>query len=205
ARAMAAISGQRTSRSTSGSWIPTRSGRATRRSLRDRLAQLDRAARAAALLEVLLVVVLGRPERLGGNDLRHDRLAVPRLLALARRLGGRPLLLVVEEHHRAVLVADVPALTVALRRGVLAPEDVEQRVGRDALGVIRHLDDLRVTRRVRADVLVGRLVECPALVADLGLRHAVDLPERRLDAPEAARSERCLLLHLLLLQSQCCR
>ena len=48
---------------------------------------------------------------------------------------------------------------------------------------------------MRADVLVGRILERAALVADLCLGHAVQLTERRLDAPEAAGAERCLLLH----------
>ena len=50
-----------------------------RRRVREHLGALGegrRAARAAALLEVLLVVVLGDVERLRGLDHRHDRLAV---------------------------------------------------------------------------------------------------------------------------------
>src|SRR5439155_23702967 len=55
--------------------------------------------------------------------------------------------------------------------------------------------DLGMARAVRADVLVGRIVERPARVADTRTRHAFDLPERSLDAPEASSAERCLLLH----------
>src|SRR5207248_3350379 len=62
-----------------------------------------------------------------------------------------------------------------------------------------------VPGRVRADVLVRRVLERPALVADLGLRHALELAKRRLDAPEATCSERSSLLHLLLLQFECRR
>jgi hypothetical protein len=101
----------------------------------------------------------------------------------------------VEEHDGAVLVTDVPALPVQLRRVVLAPEDVEQLLVRDPLGVVGHLDDLGVAGRVRADVLVGGVLERAALVADLSLGDAVDLTERGLDAPEAAGAECCLLLH----------
>src|SRR5207247_8175700 len=133
-----------TSRSTSGSWIPTRSGRFTRARLGGGLAERRRARRPAALLQVLLVVVLGRPEGLRGLDHGHDRPPPVGLLALPRGLSGRALLLVVDEDDRAVLVTDVPALAVELRRVVLAPEDVEELVVRDPLRVVRDLDHLGV-------------------------------------------------------------
>src|SRR4029079_9412947 len=161
------------------------------------LGERRRAARAAALLEVLLVVVLGDVEGLRRLDHRDDRLAVAarRVYLALRLLGARALLLVLVEDDRAVLVSYVPALAVQLRRVVLAPEGLEQLLVRDPLRVVRHLHDLGVAGRVRANVLVGWVLECAALVADLGLGHAVELAERGLGAPEAAGAERCLLLH----------
>ena len=141
------------------------------------------------------MVVLRLEEGLRGLDQRHDRrLPVRLLLRLAAR-GGLALILVVEEDHRAVLVADVPTLAVELRRIVLAPEHVEQLLVRDLVRVVRHLYDLGVTGRVRADVLVRRVLERAAGVPHARLRDAVDLTERGLDAPEAACAERRLLLH----------
>src|SRR5439155_25300006 len=61
------------------------------------------ARRATALLEVLLVVVLGLVERLCGLDLRHDRSGGVRLLARLRTRCGLLLLLIVEQHDRPVL------------------------------------------------------------------------------------------------------
>src|SRR5438477_290545 len=107
--------------------------------------------------------------------------AAPLLLRAHRDLL---LLGIMEEDHRAVLVADVPTLSVQLGRVVLVPEDVQELLVRDLLGVVRDLDHLRVSGRVRADVLVGRIVERAALVAGLGLGDTVQLAERRLDAPE---------------------
>src|SRR2546423_3772001 len=52
-----------------------------------------------------------------------------------------------------------------------------------------------MTGGVRAHILVGRIVERAARIADARARHPVELPECRLDAPEASRAERCLLLH----------
>src|SRR3954452_7272373 len=153
-----------------------------------------RAGRAAALLEVLLVVVLRLVELLRVLDLRDDRFAVVRLLGVARGLRRGALLVVVDEDDAAVIVSDVPALAVQLRRVVLAPEDAEQVVVRDLRGVVGDLDDLGVARGVRAHVLVRRVAEMPAVVADAGARHAVELAERGLHAPEAAGAERGLLL-----------
>ena len=141
------------------------------------------------------MVVLSLVERLRGLDLRHDRRAPVPLLSGLRLHSGLLLLGVVEEDRGTVVVTDVPALTVELRRVVLRPEDVEQLVVRDPVGVVGDLDHLGVTGLVRADVLVGRVFHLAAGVADARRGHSVELTERRLDAPEAAGAECCLLLH----------
>src|SRR6266540_285125 len=160
-----------------------------------RASQGGRAGRATALLEVLLVVVLRLVERLRWLDLRDDRSSPARLLVRLRTEGCLPLLVVVDEDDGAVVVADVPTLAVQLRRIVLAPEHVEQLLVRHPPGVVGHLDDLGVSGRVRADVLVGRVLERSARVADASRRDSFHLTERRLDAPEAAGAQGCLLLH----------
>src|SRR5881398_1349112 len=81
--------------------------------------QAGGAAREAALLEVLLVVVLGLPERRRVLDRRRHRTGEPLLDACARRLCGGALLRVVNEDDRPVLGADVRPLAVDLRRVVL--------------------------------------------------------------------------------------
>src|SRR5579863_8302811 len=79
--------------------------------------------------EVLLVVLLGVPERCGRNDLGDDRaLVATRLLEPLLRRDRRSLLLGrVIEDHRPVVVADVWTLAIELRWIVVHPEDVEQR------------------------------------------------------------------------------
>src|SRR5262249_35691985 len=120
-------------------------------------------------------------------------------LRLGLRLLRRLLLLGrVEEDRRSVLVAEVPALPVALRRVVLREEDLEQLVVRDLLRVEGHLDRLGVAGPVRADLPVRRVLGVAAGVADSRGRDARKPPERGLDAPEAAGCE-CCLLHLFLL------
>src|SRR5215218_286532 len=155
--------------------------------------QPDRAGDAGAaqaavavrvLVEVLLVVGLGVVERAGGRDLGRD-LAEPgrgqrRLVALARRLDRRLLLLRAVVDGRAVLGADVVALPHALRRVVALPEGAQHVVERDLRGIEDDEHGLRV----------------PARVADRGRVDAFELPEQPLGAPEAAHPDH-ELLHLL--------
>src|SRR6266540_458629 len=113
-------------------------GRAPSRSARSCRALKRRGAgRAAALLQVLLVVVLRLVERRHRLDLGDDRPLPARLLLHLRARRRFSLLLVVEEDRRPVLVADVPALPVELRRVVLVPEDAQELVVGDLLGVVR--------------------------------------------------------------------
>src|SRR4051812_15178165 len=138
-------------------WMATRGCGYRRASLRNR-GQTRRAAGEAALLEVVLVVVLRLPERRRILDLRHDRLRAARLDALARCLRRGALGVVVDEDHGAVLIADVRPLPVQLGRVVLGPERREERLVRDHVLVVGHLDDLGVTGVRVADLLVGRAV-----------------------------------------------
>ena len=72
------------------------------------------------------MIVLRLIERLGRLDLGHDRSRPVHLLTRLRTDCGLPLLLVVREHHRPILISDVPTLAVELRRIVLVPENVEK-------------------------------------------------------------------------------
>src|SRR4029453_18370477 len=95
----------------------------------------ETAVSARVLREILLVIRLGVVELGRGGDLGRDRVeaALPerRLVAVARRLSGAALLVVVPVDRGAVLRADVVALTHALRRIVRFPENPEQAAGRD--------------------------------------------------------------------------
>ena len=91
---------------------------------------------------------------------------------------GRGLLLgVVGEDGRAVLGADVGPLAVRGGRVVDRPEDVEELVVGDLLGVVVDLDDLGVAGPAGADVAIGRVGERPARVADGDVGDPLDLAE----------------------------
>src|SRR5262249_61774546 len=79
-------------------------------------------APAGILLQVLLVILLGRGERAGSDDLGHDRRGpLPAgVYALLDLLGDLALLLGGHEDRRAVLRPDVVALPVPGRRIVHA-------------------------------------------------------------------------------------
>src|SRR3954453_15443051 len=144
------------------------------------------------LVEVLLVVVLGEVE-LGSwrpDDLGLD-LAVPgsrqRLLVHRLRcLGRRALGVVAAKDVRPVLRPAVIALTHALRRVVVLPEDLEQILVADLRGIEDHADRLRVARLAGAGLAIGRVAGGTALVTDGRRPHAGLLPVRLLLAPEAA-------------------
>jgi hypothetical protein len=86
------------------------------------LSQRDLAGGAALPIEVPLVVVLVLVEGAGGRELGHNRLYHGVLLVLAGRGRDRRLVGVVAEDRRAVLAADIRALTVPRRRIVDPPE-----------------------------------------------------------------------------------
>ena len=99
------------------------------------------------------------------------------------------LLVVVVEDGGAVLRADVVALPVERRRVVGLPEDFQQVVECDFVGVVGDLDDLGVAGAAGADLFVGRVVDVAAAVAgDDGL-HAAEALEHGFGAPEAAGAE----------------
>src|SRR5262249_2267331 len=89
----------------------------------DLVPQVVTGVAAGILLQVLLVVLLGRRERSRRDDLRDDR-GLPlaaRVHALLDALGDLALPLRRDEDRRAVLRADVVALPVLGRR-VMHPE-----------------------------------------------------------------------------------
>jgi hypothetical protein len=118
---------------------------------------------------------------------------VPPLLGLLGGLGLGSLRIAVEEDHRAVLGADIGALPVDLGRVVDLPVDPQEIPERDPLRVEGHLTDLGVAGGARADLLVSRVSDVAALVADGGVEDALDLAEGSLDLPEAAGAEADLL------------
>ena len=147
----------------------------------------------AALLEVLLVVLLGAPEGGGGLDERGDRAAGfdadgasrPRRAGAARRRG--------EKIRRAVLGADVRTLAVDLGRVVRAPEHGKQLVEPDARWVVLDFHHFGVTGAAGADSLVGGVLYPTPLVSHGRRHHTFGSAERCLDAPETSGGEGCLL------------
>ena len=68
-------------------------------------------------------------------------------------------------------------------------EDSQDLGERDESRIEGDLHDFRVSRRVRAHHLVGRIAHVAARIADLDLLHAAKLLEHRLQTPEAAATQ----------------
>src|SRR5258705_9763669 len=85
------------------------------------------AVRGGVRLVVVLVVVLGRPERGCGLNLREDALEAAGLLErLLRLFGSRALGLVGDEDNRTVLRSHIAELPRTARRVGIVPVRVEQ-------------------------------------------------------------------------------
>ena len=93
------------------------------------------------------------------------------------------------EDDRTVLVADVGALAVDLRRVVHLEEILHERAVGDLGRIERDLDDLGVAGALGADLLVGREVGLTAGVAADGGLDAGDLGVLVFDAPETTGAE----------------
>src|SRR6201999_1642660 len=111
----------------------------------------------------------------------------------AGRLGGLALGLARRVDRRAVLGPDVVALAHALRRVVVLPEELQQRVIAGLPGVVDDEDGLGVAGPRAADLVVRRVRGVAAGVSDGGRVDAGRLPEDALGAPEAAEPEDGLL------------
>src|ERR1035437_1066528 len=144
--------------------------------------------------EIVVVVFLGRPERIQRHDLGDDRI-VPHLRGRERRdrLAGHSLLLRrFVEDRRAVLRALVAALPIE-RGGIVDREEhVEQVSVAHDLGVERDADNLGVSRRAAADLLVRGARAGSAGVPALHGPNTLELEVHGFETPEAPAGERGL-------------
>jgi hypothetical protein len=143
------------------------------------------------VLQVVLVLGLGLPERAGRGHLGDD-LARPQAggVDVGDGVLGDLLLLVTEvEDGRPVAIADVVALPVLRRRVVDLEEELQQVPVRDLPWVEDDLQGLGVA----AVVPVGGVGHVAAGVSGPGRDNAGELADEFLHAPEAAAGQDCLL------------
>jgi len=91
------------------------------------------------------------------------------------------------------LCAHVRALPVQRGGVVIVPENVEQVVVADYLGIEGDLDDFGVAGTIRADIFVSGVVQLAAGVADLRGLDSRQTPERGFHAPKTACAKGSLL------------
>ena len=142
-------------------------------------------------LEVIAMVVLGRPERGRGNHLGDDGRIVD-MQAVDLGDDGLRLLalrLVLPEDVRRVLRTDVLALA-ARRGGVVRGEEHAQQIGiGQFFGVELDAGHFDVAGGLGADLFVGRIVDMAAGVAGQHADDAAQLLEHGLDAPKTSTAE----------------
>src|SRR5439155_13303619 len=138
----------------------------------------------------MLVILLGRVEDAGPDDLRGDRLLEPLLEGAARGLGGATLRRVAIEDRRVVLGTAVAGLPVGLGWVDVVPEGVHQLLIGDLARVVDDLHRLEVAGATRRDRLVGRVRGTAAHEAHGHGHDPIELVEGTLHGPEAAAGER---------------
>ena len=145
-------------------------------------------------MQILLVIVLGIVERFRGGDFGRHLARVARFthgLLETLKAGARGGILLRREriNGRAILCAVVVALTHALRRVVVLPEDLQQLFVADYRRVIDHAHRFRMPGFAGADFAIGRIRRVTARVASRRAVNAGELPEEALNAPETAHGE----------------
>ena len=140
--------------------------------------------RLAALVEVVLMIVLGRVEDHDLPDLRGGMVA--HLHQLAEDFDGHVALRgVVEPNGGEVLRPDVDALAVGLLEVVDLEEIAHQGFIGDLLGVVFHFDGFQVPRGAGLDLFVARIFKLAAHEADRRLYNALEALEVIFNAPKA--------------------
>ena len=145
-------------------------------------------------MQILLVIVLGVVERFRGGDFGRHLARIARFthgLLETLKAGARGGILFGREriNSRTVLCAVVVALTHALRRVVVFPEDLQELFVADYRRVVHYAYRFRMAGFAGADFAVGWVRRVAAGVASSGAVYAGQLPEEALNAPEAAHSE----------------
>src|ERR1039458_7262611 len=150
------------------------------------LANSDPAGAGTALLDVLLRIPRGSPERRRRRDLGHHR-PVRCCRDTCLCFGGDGLLgWVVKEDRRTVLISDVWTLAVELGRVVECVEPLHQTLIADLLRIELDLHRLGMAGPVTANLLVGGFVGMAAGVSDRGVGDTGESAESVFDAPETA-------------------
>src|SRR5438128_9128949 len=108
-------------------------------------------------LQIILMIVLGRPELGRRDDLRHDRFLPLRLPLRFGALSGLPLLLIVVEDRRTVLRSAVVSLLIQRRRVMQTEEVIEDLVVADLCRIEFDLQRFGVAGASGLHVFVSRL------------------------------------------------
>ncbi len=155
----------------------------------------NRAMRLAALFEVALMVFFRAIKFRGRLNLRHDRPAktsalVDLFFRCLRRclLRGRMI-----EDHGAILRSDVWPLVIQSGRIVVRPKNIEKFIVANLRWIEFNFDNFGVSRLVRANVLVSRVLLRSAGVTHRCRSYAFQFAKSFFYAPEAARAK-CRLL-----------
>ena len=138
--------------------------------------------RLTPLVQIVLMIVLGRVEGHGLSNLRGWMIA--HLHQFAKNLDGRVALRgVVEPNGGKILRANVDALTIGLFEVVDFEEITHQGFVGNYFRVIFHFDSFQMPCGARLDLFVARVFQVAAHESDDGFCHALEtFPHAVLDS-----------------------
>jgi hypothetical protein len=116
--------------------------------------------------------------------------------------GGIFLFLIVKENNGTVLRSGKVSLPAGLCRIMQVPENVEKVVVGDTCRIKNNANRFRMAGGTGFNLLVAGILKQTTGIACNRLKNAINLPERRLNIPEASCGKACSLtpaslLHLL--------
>src|SRR5580692_5065598 len=134
------------------------------------------------MLQIVLMIGLGFPERSGRRDFGHD---FPRPQSGGIDIGDRVfgdalLLLACIEDSGAIARSDIVALAVA-RAGIV---DLEEKLQNSAIADLRRVEGDFDRLGMGAVVSVGGVRHVTACIADASRNHAVEAPDEILHSPK---------------------
>lgn len=143
-------------------------------------------------LVVILMVVFGDPEFCGFANFRHGRSRIhPAFIQFLHRLchyisllGG------MVEYDRTILGPAVRSLLIHRGRVVCLPEDIQDLLQGNDRRIKGDFDDLNVAGRLRAYLLIGRILQFASHVSRNNVSNALEPFHDRFGSPETSAAQR---------------
>ena len=147
--------------------------------------------RLAAFLQITLVIFFGAPERWSWLDLCNDRAIKPAAFfeSFFRIQSGSLLLRRVIKNYRAILRADIGALSIQRGGIMIRPENIQELIVADLRWIEFNVHHFGMPGLIGANILICRIILRPPPTPDAGRQNTFYIAERSFDTTETSRTE----------------